>query len=379
MWAMIVKEFRQLRRDRRTLAMMIAMPVILLVVLGYAASFDVTSIPVAVAGPQAAAVARVLPPPFHVVSTNSAAGRAWAQDQLRDGHAAAAMVTDGTGVPSVLIDGSQLFTAQATLTALSKLTASPRLKLHAASAPLPKPSVTILYNPGLKTSAVMIPGLAGVVLVFIGTIITSLGVVRERQSGTLEQLAVMPLRPRDVFLGKIVPYFVVAAVDLAIVIGVGIAVFGVPFRGSALVFGLGALLFLFVTLGIGVLISTVSQNQGQAIQLAVMTMLPQVLLSGLIFPLASIAAGVRWLSYLLPLTYFNEIARGVMLRAEPIGPLWRPFVFLALLGLVVVTLAILRFRGYLAPAPAGGGPRLRHRRGKQATAGVIGQGEGQPA
>ena len=122
MWAMIVKEFRQLRRDRRTLAMMIAMPVILLVVLGYAASFDVSSIPVAVAGPQAAAVARVLPQPFHVVSTNPAAGRAWAQDQLRDGHAAAAFVTSGTDVPSVLIDGSQLFTAQATLTALPKLT-----------------------------------------------------------------------------------------------------------------------------------------------------------------------------------------------------------------------------------------------------------------
>jgi ABC-2 type transport system permease protein len=391
-WAMIVKEFRQLRRDRRTLAMMIAMPVILLVVLGYAASFDVTSIPVAVAGPQAAAVARVLPQPFHVVSVNPAAGRAWAQDQLRDGHAAAAMVTGGAVPPSVLIDGSQLFTAQATLTALSKL--------HFAAGPVgqspPKPSVTILYNAGLKTSAVMIPGLAGVVLVFIGTIITSLGVVRERQSGTLEQLAVMPLRPRDVFLGKIVPYFVVAAVDLAIVIGVGIAVFGVPFRGSALVFGLGALLFLFVTLGIGVLISTVSQNQGQAIQLAVMTMLPQVLLSGLIFPLTSIAVGVRWLSYLLPLTYFNEIARGVMLRAEPIGPLWEPFVFLALLGLVVVTLAILRFRSYLAPAPGGGGPLLRHRHrmeaavaadrgeagigsGADSAPGVVAQGQGQPA
>ncbi len=407
MWAMIVKEFRQLRRDRRTLAMMIAMPVILLVVLGYAASFDVRSIPVAVAGPQAGAVARVLPQPFHVVSTNPAAGRAWAQDQLRDGHAAAAFVTSGTAFPSVLIDGSQLFTAQATLTALPKLTlregfssssaSSGSSASSASSASPPKPSVTILYNPGLKTSDVMIPGLAGVVLVFIGTIITSLGVVRERESGTLEQLAVMPLRPRDVFLGKIVPYFVVAAVDLAIVIGVGIAVFGVPFRGSALVFGLGALLFLFVTLGIGVLISTVSQNQGQAIQLAVMTMLPQVLLSGLIFPLSSIAAGVRWLSYLLPLTYFNEIARGVMLRAEPIGPLWEPFVFLAVLGLVVVTLAILRFRSYLAPAPAGGGPRLRHRTGKGATvgagraadaglgaaadpaAGVVAQGQGQPA
>jgi ABC-2 type transport system permease protein len=365
MWAMIVKEFRQLRRDRRTLAMMVAMPVILLVVLGYAASFDVSSIPVAVAGPNAAAVARVLPAPFHVVSTDPAAGRAWAATELRDGHAAAALVTGGQGAPAVLVDGTQLFTAQATLTALSKL--------HLQTTPgatSPKASVTILYNPALKTSYVMIPGLAGVVLVFIGTIITSLGVVRERESGTLEQLAVMPLRPRDVFLGKIVPYFVVAAVDLAIVLGVGIALFGVPFRGSALVFGLGALLFLFVTLGIGVLISTVSQNQGQAIQLAVMTMLPQVLLSGLIFPLSSIAAGVRWLAYLLPLTYFNEIARGVMLRAEPLAPLWQPFVFLALLGLVVVTLAILRFRRYLAPAPSGGGLRRRHRLGPGA--GVAG-------
>jgi ABC-2 type transport system permease protein len=350
MWAMIVKEFRQLRRDRRTLAMMIAMPVLLLVVLGYAASFDVTSIPVAAAGPQAAALGRLLPKPFDVVSMQPSEGRGWAQDQLRDGHAAVAVVTGGAR-PAVLVDGSQLFTAQATLAAVPKLTA-------VARATGTRPEVTILYNPGLNTAYVMIPGLAGVVLVFIGTTITSLGVVRERQSGTLEQLAVMPLRARDVFLGKTVPYFVVAAVDLAIVLAVGIAIFGVPFRGSPAVFALGALLFLFVTLGIGVLISTVSQNQGQAIQLAIMTMLPQVLLSGLIFPLSSIAVGVRWISYLLPLTYFNEISRGVMLRAEPIGPLWEPFVFLALIGVVVVTLATLRFRGYLAPAPSGG-RRLR--------------------
>jgi ABC-2 type transport system permease protein len=354
---MIVKEFRQLRRDRRTLAMMVAMPVILLIVLGYAASFDVTSIPVAIAGADASALARELPAPFHVVATDAAAGRAWASDELRDGRAAAAVVTNDGAAPVVLIDGSQLFTAQATLKALSTLRVPS--KPGSAGATPAKPSVTVLYNPGLKTSYVMIPGLAGVVLVFIGTIITSLGVVRERQTGTLEQLAVMPLRPRDVFLGKIVPYFAVAAVDLAIVLSVGIAVFGVPFQGSALVFGLGALLFLFVTLGIGVLISTVSQNQGQAIQLAVMIMLPQILLSGLIFPLASIAVGVRWLAYVLPLTYFNEISRGVMLRAEPLAPLWQPFVFLTLLGVVVVTLAILRFRSYLAPAPAGGG----HRRG----------------
>ncbi len=344
MWAMIVKEFRQLRRDRRTLAMMVALPIILLVVLGYAASFNVKSIPVAVAGPQAAVASHVLPRPFDVVSAQPAEGRAWAQDELRDGDAAVAVVT-GESRPVVLIDGSQLFTAQATLAALGRLSGgSPLAAAH--------PQVSILYNPSLSTSAIMIPGLAGVVLVFVGTIITSLGVVRERQSGTMEQLAVMPLRPRDVFLGKIMPYFAVAAVDLAIVLAVGIAIFGVPFRGSPGVFALGALLFLFVTLGIGVLISTVSQNQGQAIQLAVMTMLPQMLLSGLIFPLSSIVAGVRWISYLLPLTYFNEISRGVMLRAEPIGPLWRPFTFMAVLGVVIVTLAILRFRTFLAPAPA---------------------------
>jgi ABC-2 type transport system permease protein len=354
MWAMIVKEFRQMRRDRRTLAMMIIMPVLLLVVLGYAARFYPSSIPVAVAGPDATVAEHLLPKSFDVVSVDPAAGRTWAQNQLRDGNAAVAVVTGGAA-PDVLVDGSQLLTAQAALGALEQL----RLGQAAATTTTPKVSVTILYNPRLSSSDVMVPGLAGVVLVFVGTVITSLGVVRERQSGTLEQLAVMPLRPRDVFLGKIVPYFVVAAVDLAIVLTIGIAVFGVPFRGSWLVFGLGALLFLFVTLGIGVLISTVSQNQGQAIQLAMMTMLPQVLLSGLVFPLSSVVAGVRWIAYLLPLTYFNEIARGVMLRAEPIGPLWRPFLFLVLLGTVIVVLAITRFRSYLAPSPSGG--RRSHR------------------
>jgi ABC-2 type transport system permease protein len=356
MWAMIVKEFRQLRRDRRTLAMMIVMPVLLLVVLGYAASFDVKTISVAVSGPQASKIEGVLSAPFDVVLSAPGQTRSWAQDQLRDGHAEMAVVTGGSR-PLVLIDGSQLFAARAALTALAGLErgAGSSGTAGAGSAggsagPAISPKVSILYNPGLTTSDIMIPGLCGVVLVFVGTIITSLGVVRERQSGTLEQLAVMPLRPRDVFLGKIVPYFLVAAIDLAIVLVVGIAVFGVPFRGSAAVFGLGALFFLFVTLGIGVLISSVSQNQGQAIQLAVMTLLPQVLLSGLIFPLSSIAAGVRWIAYLLPLTYFNEIARGVMLRAEPIAALWQPFVYLALLGAVVVTGATLRFRSYLAPA-----------------------------
>ena len=364
MRAMIVKEFRQLRRDRRTLAMMIVMPILLLVILGYAASFDVSDIPTVVAGPGADVAAAALPKSFQVAATYTATAAqtgqatAWAHDELRDGHAAVAIVTASAGGgPLILLDGSQLFTAQA---ALRQFAAQPRGATAAASIADPGPAVAavadatiqVLYNPQLKTSYIMIPGLAGVILVFVGTVITSLGVVRERQSGTLEQLAVMPLRPADVFLGKIVPYFVVAVVDLVVVLAVGVAVFGVPFRGSLAVFGLGALLFVFVTLGLGVLISSVSQTQGQAIQLAVMTLLPQVLLSGLIFPLTSIVVGVRWIAYLLPLTYFTEISRGVMLRAEPIGSLWPPFVYLALLGAVVTGLAIWRFRAFLAPGAA---------------------------
>ena len=357
MWAMIVKEFRQVRRDRRTLAMMIVLPVILLIVFGYAASFDVSKIPTVAAGPQAAALVHSLGKPFDLVAAAPGEGRAWAQTQLRNNtNGADVAVITGSGPTQVLIDGSQLFSAKAALGALAAV--QEKAVAERASGPVQRPQVTVLYNPELKTSYIMIPGLCGVILVFIGTIITSLGVVRERQTGTLEQLAVMPLRPRDVFLGKITPYFVVACLDLAIVLAIGVAVFGVPFRGSYAVFGLGALLFLFVTLGLGVLISSVSENQGQAIQLSVMVMLPQVLLSGLIFPLSSIAIGVRWISYILPLTYFNEISRGVMLRAEPIGPLWQPFVFLALLGLIVFTLASLRFRGFLAPAAP------RHGRGR---------------
>jgi ABC-2 type transport system permease protein len=355
MRAMIVKEFRQLRRDRRTLAMMIVLPVLLLVVLGYAATFDVSSVPTVVAGPGAAQLARNLPAAFLLVATDPAGPNTgpgtstatWATDQLRDGRAAVAIIT--APQPRVLIDGSQLFDAQKALQELSALR-SETAHVTGTSAALPSAaSVQILYNPGLKTSYIMIPGLAGVILVFVGTVITSLGVVRERQAGTLEQLAVMPLRPADVFAGKIIPYFVVAVADLGIVLAVGTGLFGVPFSGSAAVFALGALLFVFVTLGLGVLISSVSQTQGQAIQLAVMTLLPQVLLSGLIFPLASIAAGVRWIAYLLPLTYFTEISRGVMLRAQPLTTLWLPFACLALLGVVVSGAAVLRFRAFLAP------------------------------
>ena len=344
MWAMVAKEFRQLRRDRRTVAMIIVLPVLLLVVFGYAASFNVSSIPTVVVGPDAVQAAAALHAPFDVTQVDPAAGRSDAQSQLQDGKAVVAVVTGGSTV-QVLMDGTQLFSVQTAETALAKME-----QARPAGSPAPPVSVQILYNPKLTTSWVMVPGLAGLILVFIGTLITSLGVVRERQTGTLEQLAVMPLRARDVIAGKIAPYLMVAAVDLVIIVLVGMGLFHVPFVGSVPTFALGSALFLLVTLGMGVLISTVSQNQGQAIQLAFMIMLPQVLLSGLIFPITSMAAGVRWISYVLPLTYFIQISRGVMLKATPITALWEPLGLLALLAVVVLGLAIIRFRRDLAPS-----------------------------
>jgi ABC-2 type transport system permease protein len=344
-WAVVAKEFRQLSRDRRTLAMMIALPVLMLVVFGYAASFNVRQIPTAVVGPGAQHAAASLRAPFQVTQVDAHAGAASARSDLADGSDVVALVSSGAGGLSVLIDGTQIFSAQAAESALAHTS-------QAAAAA----HITMLYNPKLQTSWIMVPGLAGLILAFVGTVITSLGVVRERQAGTLEQLAVMPLRPWDVISGKIVPYFIVAAVDLTAIVLIGKALFSVPFAGNIGVFALGAVLFLLVTLGLGVLISTVSQNQGQAIQLALMVLLPQILLSGLIFPVSSMAAGVRWISYILPLTYFIRISRAVMLKGTAITALWQPLLLLALLGVAVLTLAVLRFRRDLAPSSRAASP-----------------------
>lgn len=336
MWAMVRKEMRQVRRDHRTLAMMVVMPIMLLVVFGYAARFDVSEIRVAPMDAAASGPAAALPTPFAVVDPSDDDP----VEVLRRGDADMAIaVVDGQ--PTAYIDGANLFTAQAALQALGGA---------AASGAAPPVAVEVLFNPDLATSAVLVPGLGGLILLFIGSLITSLGVVRERQAGTLEQLAVMPLAARDVFVGKVAPYFLVASIDLVVVLAIGVWLFDVPFVGNPAWLAVGSVLFLFVTLGIGVVISTVSDNQGQAIQLALMTLLPQVLLSGLIFPLSSMAAGVRWIGYLLPLTYFNMVARGVMLKDAPLSTLALPLGVLAAMGLVVSGLAVWRFNAELRPA-----------------------------
>jgi ABC-2 type transport system permease protein len=334
MRAMIVKEFRELIRDRRTVAMLVALPLLLLVIFGYAANFYVSSVKTAVVGPQAQQVAKQLPAYFDVTTVAPSDTKADAQQMLQDNKVDVAIVT-GQEPPVALIDGSNLFAAQSAISVLNR--AGNKVK------------VEVLYNPQLKTSWVMVPAIIGLILTFIGTIITSIGLVREREAGTLEQLAVMPIKPSTVILGKITPYFLLASLDMIIVTVLGVLLFGVPFNGNVLAFALGAALFLFVVLGMGVFISTISQTAGQAIQTAFFVLMPQILLSGMIFPLDAMAAGVRWIGYLLPLTYFTIIARGIMLRGASIESMWYAYVILAVMAVVVFTSATLRFRRDLAP------------------------------
>lgn len=380
MRALFIKEFQELKRDRRTLAMIIMLPLLLLLVFGYAANFSVDHINVKVIGPQASSTVSYLKSlpgadKFNFVADTSApATPAQAQKLLRSPSGDVVVIPKAkAGTLServdVYLNGAKLFTAQSAKadlvqmqatdmrTQLKQLSAavtqaqqtaqglrtnpaqaaqaakeqSQKLQALAKQAQETKTNwINVEFNPDLKTSWVMIPGLIGLVMAVIGTLITSIGMVREREAGTLEQLAVMPIKARSIIAGKISPYFMLAIVDMSAVALAGVYLFDIPFNGQLWLFALAGLLFLGVVLGLGVLISTVSQTTAQAVQMAIMTIIPQTLLSGLVFPLESMATWVRCIGYLLPLTWFVQVSRGVMLNGSNAAQLWLPLSIMAL-------------------------------------------------
>jgi ABC-2 type transport system permease protein len=344
--SLIRKEFIQMRRDRRTLAMMVAIPVIWIVVFGYAASFDVQNIKTIVAvpadSPTAALVAAALDasPAFTVVESGPLSD-AELEAAVKEHRASVGIRPPSTDTPGLLVaDGSDLFTAQAAAQQINVLIQNYAQQTGSST----YVKMDILYNPDLRSINYMIPGLVGIVMVFIGTMLTAVAVVRERERGTLEQLLVSPVGSMELMIGKIVPYMVVAFVDFVLVMVCGVYIFDVPFAGSPALLVVLSLAFLFVCLGMGLLVSTVSQTQQQAMQMAVFTLLPQILLSGFIFPLAAIPWPVRWVAYLAPLTYFLPISRGTFLRGEGIGELWIYVVVLLVYAVAIVSLAAWRFR-----------------------------------
>lgn len=380
MRALFIKEFQELKRDRRTLAMIIMLPLLLLLVFGYAANFSVDHINVKVIGPQASSTVSYLKSlpgadKFNFVADTSApATPTQAQKLLRSPSGDVVVIPKAkAGTLSqrvdVYLNGAKLFTAQSAKADLVQMQANDmraQLKQLSSAATQAQQSaqglrtnptqaaqaakeqsqklqalakqaqetntnwIKVEFNPDLKTSWVMIPGLIGLVMAVIGTLITSIGMVREREAGTLEQLAVMPIKARSIIAGKISPYFMLAIVDMSAVALAGVYLFDIPFNGQLWLFALAGLLFLGVVLGLGVLISTVSQTTAQAVQMAIMTIIPQTLLSGLVFPLESMATWVRCIGYLLPLTWFVQVSRGVMLNGSNASQLWLPLSIMAL-------------------------------------------------
>jgi ABC-2 type transport system permease protein len=411
------KEFIHVRRDRRTLAMMIALPLLWLILFGYAFSFDVREIAVAVVDQSGTKIGSIVADAlrsydrFRLVEPAEDSEQGIRDAIHRDELKMGIIIPPGFGEKSgtqaqmqVLIDGSDLFAAQtgarllqqamepaqdkikAEVEARTKAELQQRLtqeleqRRSAVLSQLPPslramaekqisgtfrvspeelgiatpappqliPQVTMLYNPDLKSAPVMIPGLLGMVLMFMTTLMTAMGVVREREYGTMEQLVVTPIRPLELILGKLLPYFLVASLDFALVFVAGIYLFDLTFAGNLAVFLVLSLLLVLTTLGLGLLISTVAQNQMQAMQLAVFTIIPQILLSGLIFPLSSLPRVIQYVAYLLPFTHYVPIARGMFIKGQELALLQREALVLAAYAVVVVALATLRFRKRIA-------------------------------
>ncbi|NLV72699.1 MAG: ABC transporter permease [Actinobacteria bacterium] len=347
--SLIRKEFIQIKRDRRTLGMMIVIPFVWLLVFGYAASFDVSHISTGVAaGPQyplAPMVSTLLASSkYFDVSEQGFATVDDLKEAIRTGKVSVGIVppqVDGTP-GTLVVDGSNLFTSQTALRQLQMLAQG--LAVQQGTSPAIPFKTEILYNPDLRSANSMIPGLVGVVMVFIATIMTAMGVVRERERGTLEQLMVTPLSSTELMIGKIAPYVVISLVDLLIVVVAGVFIFDVPFAGNPFLLAGLSFIFLIACLGIGLLVSTVSQTQQQAMQLAVFTLLPQILISGFIFPLTAIPWGVRWIAYLVPLTYFLPICRGIFVKDLGMVNLWPYALILLAYAAAVIMLAAWRFR-----------------------------------
>ncbi|HVN51114.1 MAG TPA: ABC transporter permease [Acidimicrobiales bacterium] len=331
------KEFVQVWRDRRTIVLMVGMPLVLLLIFGYGIRLDVQGIGAELVGHDSQPIRTALSQQgrFHV-HQGVVRTEAQARSDLLHGRTSVAVVVGPSGIPTaVLIDGSDAFVAQNSLAYLRALVSSP------GRSPV---KVDVLFNPTLRSANFMVPAEVGMIMLWVGTVATAIGVVREREQGTLEQLMMTPIRRIELMIGKIFPYSVLTLVDAVLITVLGLVLFRVPLRGDPLELLLFAVPYLVAALSIGLLISTVAQNQRQAMQTAAFILLPQILLSGTLFPLQAIPWGIRWVSQLLPLTYFTPITRGVFLKGLGIGDLWPNVLALCAMAVTFTLLAAATFR-----------------------------------
>jgi len=364
--AIVRKEFIQIARDPRTLGIVLAMPAVQLLLFGYAINSVVDHLPTIVYDESNESLSRgyiaALQNSGYFDLHGEAQSRAEVMAAVDRGDAKVGIVIPPdfgndilrgqTAEAQLLVDGSDPNTAQTAVFAAGVVTQAHAADVLASVSGFIGPDAptagielrpVVLYNPSMLSVNFMIPGLIGLILQFQAVVLTAFAVVRERERGTLEQIVVTPIRPWELMLGKILPYTVTAFAAVAVALIVGRFWFGVEIAGSLLLLVVLSIVFLLGSLGIGLFLSTISQTQGQAMQMAIMLLLPSVLLSGFMFPRDGMPLVIQWLGQLIPLTYFLEILRGIILKGVGLDVLWRDVVPLAVFGVVVFGLSANRF------------------------------------
>ncbi len=207
-----------------------------------------------------------------------------------------------------------------------------------------EPEVRVFYNPDLKSRNFLVPGVLGLVLMVMTMMLSSMGIVREKETGTLEQLIVTPIRPGQLILGKLLPFLAIGVVDVALITTLVVLVFRVPLRGSVLLLGALSLVFMLTTLGLGLFISTISRNQQQAMLTAVFFMVPMILLSNFVFPVETMPRFFKALTAIVPIKYYFGVVRGIFLKGSGWAELWDEAAIMAVFGAAVLALSVARFK-----------------------------------
>jgi ABC-2 type transport system permease protein len=362
--AVLHKEFIQMRRDHVTFAMMIGLPIMQLILFGFAINADPRHLPTRVEmgdnGPLSRAVIAGMQNSSYFSFEGSVTGVAAGEEALRRGDANFVVVVPQGferdvirgRAPQILLaaDASDPSATGGAVSALSGIVdAAIRETLTGplrASAGPPPFSIIVhrQYNPEGRTSTNIVPGLLAIILSMTLVAITAVAIVKETERGTMEMLIATPVRPLEVMLGKILPYVFVGYVQTVVFLIAARLIFGVPFEGSPLAFFAGFNLFVVVNLTLGFLISTAARSQMQALQLAVFTILPSVLLSGFMFPFAGMPGWAQVLGTGVPATHFLRIVRKVMLKAGDLGDISGELTSLGVILLVISTIAMLRYR-----------------------------------
>ncbi|MDD3179043.1 MAG: ABC transporter permease [Opitutaceae bacterium] len=366
------KEFLSVFRDPRMRAVILGVPVIQTLILGYAVTLDVRHVRLAVVDHDGTPASRALVARFTGSSYFDAV--AFTQDEgeaaaLIDAAEAAAILQINAGYQEnlrggrptpvqMIVDGSDSNTARFVVNYATQIAASANnafildqaLRRAGRTGPIGRVDLQprAWFNADLESRHFYVPGVIALLVMLVSLMLTGMAIVREKEAGTIEQIMVTPIRPVEFILGKCAPFVVISVVNTCLVAAVGLFWFEIPFRGNFLLLLGGVLLFLLSTVGIGLFISTVSSTQQQAMMTTFFFFFPAMLFSGFIFPIANMPAFFQWLSLLDPLRYILVIIRGIFLKGVGFAVLWTQFLALLVLGLAVMTFAVTRFRKTIA-------------------------------